>query len=296
MLKQNTTIYAQYPFRLMGGIGAERTMWGQSERRNKYAGEAGWDKRCGTPSGHLHPSSWTLPQVAGGLSSFTKTVGSATLVGGGALGLNASAGLTGSGSISSATAQLVISMVANLTGSGTASNADLRGYLNAVANLTGGGSLAGAMAAIAWANAALSGDGDITSATPYATGELAATILSYGSLTPEGIRDAVWAANAAANNSSGSMGEKMNNAASAGDPWGTALPGSYPVGSAGAMLAALMNGLTPEQQDQLLDIWQRLGLDPLNPQITTATGIIAGGVDQTITETAGPTITVTRNP
>lgn len=58
----------------------------------------------------------------------------------------------------------------------------------------------------------------------------------------------------------------------------------------------LMAGMTTAQAAQLLDMWQRLGLDPLNPQVTTATSILAGGVSQTIAETAGPTITVTRAP
>lgn len=46
----------------------------------------------------------------------------------------------------------------------------------------------------------------------------------------------------------------------------------------------------------LLDIWQRLGLDPDNPQSTTATSIAAGGVAQSINEAPGPVVTVTRSP
>jgi hypothetical protein len=45
---------------------------------------------------------------------------------------------------------------------------------------------------------------------------------------------------------SGSLGAKVNSAASAGDPWATALPGSYSAGTAGAILgglAALIGGV-----------------------------------------------------
>ena len=112
MLKQNTTIYAQYPFRLIGGVGVERTMWDQTERRNKFLGEASFDKKCGVPSGHLAPSSWNLPQSSGGMSAFTSINGTGVANASGALGLNGSASLSGAGDITSATAQLVISMVA----------------------------------------------------------------------------------------------------------------------------------------------------------------------------------------
>jgi len=191
-------------------------MWDQAERRNKFVGEAGWNPRCGMPSGHLAPSSWNLPQKSGGMSAYTSVVGVGSASGVGALGLNAGAALSGSGGVTSATAQLVISMVANLAGSGTVAAADLRGYLNAVASLSGSSQTAAAMSAIAWAAAAIDAAGDITSATPFATGSLQATILSYGALTPEGIRDTVWGANAASNNVVGTMGQKLNSAASGG--------------------------------------------------------------------------------
>ena len=39
----------------------------------------------------------------------------------------------------------------------------------------------------------------------------------------------------------GSMGDKINNAASAGDPWGTTLPGSYAPGTAGNMIGSYVD-------------------------------------------------------
>lgn len=58
--------------------------------------------------------------------------------------------------------------------------------------------------------------------------------------------------------------------------------------------AAVRVELAPELS-MAIDIWQRLGLDPENPQVTTATSIVAGGVDQSILESPG-SVTVTRNP
>jgi hypothetical protein len=61
----------------------------------------------------------------------------------------------------------------------------------------------------------LIGAGVITS-TLAGTGLLSSDIKSYGSLTPEGLRDTVWNAIASNYNVSGTMGQKLNNAASGG--------------------------------------------------------------------------------
>lgn len=50
------------------------------------------------------------------------------------------------------------------------------------------------------------------------------------------VQNSVWEASAASHNSSGTLGAKLNSAGSAGDPWGTALPGAYGVGTAGNIL------------------------------------------------------------
>lgn len=59
-------------------------------------------------------------------------------------------------------------------------------------------------------------------------------------LSPEGLAQAVWEAIAVDNNDPGTMGEKMNNAASAGDPWGTVVPGAYVAGTAGNLMGKLL--------------------------------------------------------
>jgi hypothetical protein len=48
--------------------------------------------------------------------------------------------------------------------------------------------------------------------------------------------DAPWGAIAADNNAPGTMGNKLNSASAAGDPWTAEIPGTYVDGSAGAML------------------------------------------------------------
>jgi hypothetical protein len=170
------------------------------------------------PTGSYPDIAWVLPQISGQIASTQpiQGAGSATVTLAG--GLNADASLTGAGDITSAIAQLIISMVANLAGDGTVSTADLRGFLQAVANLSGSGDLTATAAALAWMQAATDGSGTITNATPYAQGNLSADILSYGSLTPEGIRDAVWNALSANYGTAGSMGQLLASAGAAGDP------------------------------------------------------------------------------
>lgn len=63
------------PMRTMGGATAgaiERARWGQGGAlRNFHAGEAtvGLSSKAGYPSGALHPTSWSLPNKPGGMSS-----------------------------------------------------------------------------------------------------------------------------------------------------------------------------------------------------------------------------------
>jgi hypothetical protein len=57
------------------------------------------------------------------------------------------------------------------------------------------------------------------------------------------------------------------------------------------------SGTNPANDDVstvLLDIWQRLGLDPVNPLTVTSGTITAGGVSQTRVETSTSSVTVTR--
>lgn len=54
------------------------------------------------------------------------------------------------------------------------------------------------------------------------------------------VADQVWDETIAGHLNAGSTGEKLNSAGSAGDPWGTTLPGAYGEGTAGKILASRM--------------------------------------------------------
>lgn len=65
--------------------------------------------------------------------------------------------------------------------------------------------------------------------------------------------------------------------------------------SAGLIQVASGSGLSTEQATMLAEIWRRLGLETGTPVVVTPTSLVAGSINQTITE-AGTTRTVTREP
>ena len=213
----NRSVLLKSPGRYFGGstVSENRSNFGTpGSTRGRFFG--GFPQTSATPSGYRPPYSWVLPVKPGELASVNNLTGGSSVALSMAAGVNGDATLTGAGSITQATGQLVISMVATLAGTGTVAAADLRGYLNAVATLSGAGSLTGPLRALAWLQSAVAGSGTISNATPYATGTLAATIRGYSDLTPEGIRDKVWDALLANYQTTGSAGKALAAASSGG--------------------------------------------------------------------------------
>lgn len=273
-----TAYLSAFPTSLHGGESRTGSM------RNLTAGDEGITSGLvGLPSGHRHPSAWMMPQKGGALASRNIIEGAGAFASAGTMGVNGEATLTGAGSLSGV-GQLIISMVAALTGSG-ALTASAQAFLQLAATLAGAGDVDGALTAIAHAAAALEGDGD-AAATATALGTLAAAITVTGDLlNSSNVGAAVWGAIAAVNNAAGTMGQALNAAGSAGDPWITTLPGAYTGTQAGALLDAI---------NTLVDELHRIhGLNIAAPLEVTATSREAGAVTQTIVEAAG-TVTVTR--
>lgn len=246
---------------------AERTAWAQAgSRRNSFQAFNG---KYGYPSGVRHPVSWCMAPKAGGLSARYTITGS-----GGVTNANlwavklAQAALTGSGELT-ALGGLIVQLIAAITGSGTVTAANLQAFLAAAANLTGSGTISDAdLEGLGALLAALVGDGTLDTSVLTGIGELDADLVVTGTgLSTANVGQAVWAALAAANNSAGTMGALLNG------------------GSAG--------GLTTEQAAQLLEIFQRLGLDIDKPLTQTATEISTDDWTLTVTEGVG-TVTVER--
>lgn len=235
---------------------------------------AGWHAianvtdRTAVPDGAQHPVAWIPARKSGGLAS--RNAARAELTGGSlnlAAGRNLAGDVTFSLVAADADLQLVVSASGAATFSLTATPAVLAGVIAAVgaasASLTAADETLGAIvSAIGAATVTLTGAGTAT-----ALGHLEGDITPYTELSPENLAAAVWNAVAASFNEPGSMGALMNG------------------GAAG--------GLTTEQATQLLEIFQRLGLDQTKPLLQSATEISTDDWTLSVTEGVG-TVTVER--
>lgn len=191
--------------------------------------------RMSIPAQGLRPPySHVVAPKQGGMSMWSVNTGAVS--GTGVAGLVGSSTIAGVGTISSAAGSLIVEMVAALAGTG-ALTAAIIGNLEASATLAGSGSLTAAQSALAGMVATLVGTGLFSDAQQEALGEMTAEIfVNQSEATVAQIVDAVWNAIAAEYNLSGTMGEAMNGAGAAGNPWITDLSGYNTANTAGKIL------------------------------------------------------------
>jgi len=142
--------------------------------------------------------------------------------------------LVGSGIINPAALDLLVGMVAELEGTGTL-NASLAGGAAMIAVLTGEGTIDADLGALANLIAALDGSGNVVT-NLTAIGFMVANLSPFTPLSPESLAASVWNALASKYNTSGTMGEKLNAAGTAGDPWTTDLTGYNTKDTAGKII------------------------------------------------------------
>ena len=236
MLLANYNVFNSSPGRAIGGVTDPTYFFKGGSLNNHYVGDAvisGETDKASFGVGYRPPYSWVLAPKEGGLSSHRQ---SSVAVDTTAL---AAGGLPGSGSATitftpTATGGLIVS------GSGSASitfAAD--GTLISVAAGSGSATITLSGSALIGALAGLSATGNITlspTATITAVGYLSGLSTNETEFSADALARAVWDAVATDFNTAGSMGEKLNSASSAGDPWGTALPGAYGDETAGKIV------------------------------------------------------------
>lgn len=189
--------------------------------RNLTAGEGITSELVSLPSGNRHPSAWMLPQKAGALAARNTLTGSGGVTDADRWAVKlAEAALTGTGELT-AIGGLIVQLIAAVTGSGTVTDANLQAFLAAVANLTGSGGVTDAdLEGLGALLAAIAGAGTLDTSALTGTGELAADLVVTGTgLSTANVGPAVWGALASSNNGAGTMGEKLNDAGSASNPW-----------------------------------------------------------------------------
>lgn len=229
-------------------------------------------KRDGFPTGTNPPYSLVIGAKGGLLSATTTISGTSSTTISMAMGLAAQCDITGSGTITGSLS-LVIQLACNLLASGTIS-ASLVGKLEMASALAGEGDIAASLNLIAFVVSELTGSGDIEG-TFKGYASLSADISSTSTLSPENLAAAVWNSIAASFNTAGTMGAKMNSAASAGDPWSTPLPGTYLSTEAGGILAQI--------QTLVDELHQLEGLKSGSPMVVTPTSRTVGSINLEIT-------------
>jgi hypothetical protein len=211
--------------------------------RNLTAGQGITDDKVSLPSGNRHPNVWMMPQKAGALASRNLIEGVGTISASILAVKLAEAAITGDGELT-ALGSLIVQALADLTGSGEISDADVKAFLAAVASISGSGEVSDAdLEGLGAVLAALTGIGTAAGSTLTAVGELDADLVVTGAgLTVSNVGPAVWSAVAASNNDPGTMGEKLNDAGSASNPWTEVIESGYTAAEILKLLAAVAQG------------------------------------------------------
>jgi hypothetical protein len=239
----NYSVYDKMPLKFTSGAGVQngaRGNFAESGRvRNRMmqSQTTSADEYYALPNGGYPSLTWFIPQKAGQIGSSNQIYGNGALTSNLAGGLYALGNLSGAGDITTGNLTLIAQLIGFLTGAGDVTPPpSLIGILKPFDNqLTGAGAVTATLTALAYVQSNLTGNGTL-SLTPYAIGQLAADITGQSVLSPQSLAAAVWNALAAQYNDSGTMGNKMNSAASGNIDYATL---------AAAVLAA-MNAAPPD--------------------------------------------------
>lgn len=240
----NYALFLKCPVTNIGGDGTSgitglRSNFGTAGvSRSRFYGEnwvQGTADRYGLPSGYVAPYSWVLPPKAGGMGSNVGLTLTASNTANLAAGKNLEALIEAGADINSASLALVVSMIATIEAGGLITNANLVAYINMAASLAASGDLTGSLRAVGHLISEINATATL-SPQMNATANMEADITSETPLSPNALAAAVWNSLAADFNVSGTMGQKLNGAGSAGDPWTTDLSSYTTAGTAGALM------------------------------------------------------------
>lgn len=240
----NYNVFLKNPVTYTGGDGTSgltglRSNWNApGASRNRYYGEnwlAGTADRFGVPSAYAAPYAWNLPPKSGGIGCNTGISGSGAFTGSGALGMNMELTIAGFGEISSLNMGLIVNAVMTIAGVGGLT-ASMTGALNGAMTMAGEGNMTGALGALANMVMEVNSTGSMTAGIT-AKGNMTLDIyVNQSTATVNELVAGVWNALASDFNESGTMGQKLNGAGSAGDPWTTDLDSYTTPGTAGALM------------------------------------------------------------
>ena len=205
-----------------------------------------FNQKNGIPSGYSPPYSWAPPIKNGGMATMVKAnslIRRALLAGAKSL----SATLSGSGQLTEAILQMIVSFSAFIQSQGVISKADLRGIVDMSATVQGSSSIIKAiLGAVANMSALIQGNGYISYAELFGTLELSAHVyVNEGSATVTQLVEGVWNAKATDYTDAGTMGKSLTDAGSAGNPWGALTTVNNDTGTFGELIQEIEEKLVP---------------------------------------------------
>lgn len=271
----NRSVYNKSPGRFLSGtaISGDRSSFSKHGMiRNSYQS---LNAKAAIPCGYQSPGAWVMAKTAGGLSSHLEGTVTVTATANGLMGYPISAEVSFGISTNQPSGQLIVSgqgeasfeitlntpqLTATRNGEGSAelSTVVANALLGAIAGLTGGSNLSVA-----------------GSLVPYAIGKMEGAALPYTELSPQSLASAVWQAISDNYTDSGTMGQKVNAAGAAGDPWVASLPGDY----AGTQAGSILNQIS----ELVFELHTLQGLNVDSPVTHTLNAITAGNIDISLT-------------
>jgi len=221
----NYSVLHKSPCRFLSGTVAscDRANYSKSGGlKNRFLGDQGLgiDKKSAVPQGYVHPYSWNMARVSGGLAAFKSLEANLTetnlqL----ALGINIDANLSAQLTTADAILALIVALEANLSASGSFTEAQLAIILLLEAQLSGSGTFTDAqlgniLGLVAALSASMSVSNSITNLV-----NLSADIGGPAELSPEGLARAVWTTIISEYADTGNAAEALGDAGGAGNPW-----------------------------------------------------------------------------
>lgn len=183
------------------------------------------------PTATSPPYSYVLGDAGSLLSSTTFLKGYSNLSSRLASGKALNASIDGTGAMTT-DLSLTVMMVCSILAS-SSTDIGLKGRIEIASELAGAGDLEGSLSLISQIICDINGDSNLSaSLTGIANMDAELYVNQSQASTVQIVRE-LWNAIATEFNTAGTMGAKLNSASSAGDPWGTTLPGAYSAGTAG---------------------------------------------------------------
>ena len=182
--------------------------------RNMFYGAAGERPGASQPNGYYQPYAWVLAPKSGSIRIYMDASATADIeavpVVPGSVAYSATASLV-------QLAGLIVSASVSMNASATLSAA-AAGIASGSTSMSATASLAIDSAGIAFGSVAMAASAALA-IDSTGIGSMTVDMQPYTELSPQSLAAAVWSSLAADNNDAGSMGEKLNDAGGAADPW-----------------------------------------------------------------------------